>query len=64
MSLVFFFSRYALKAVLHHKNAHFTATLIGVKNNLYMYDDQKGVREVRASTDEIEMAIYAQVHEF
>lgn len=49
---------------MHHKNDHFTATLIGIDNNLYMYDDLKGVREVRTSTDEIEVGIYTRINEF
>ncbi|UJR12888.1 hypothetical protein I4U23_017062 [Adineta vaga] len=38
-------TRYELRATIHHKDAHFTATLIDPLNALYIYDDQKGVRE-------------------
>ncbi|CAF3432704.1 unnamed protein product [Rotaria socialis] len=56
--------KYQLRAVIHNKNDHFTATLINSDNTLYVYDDLRGVREVRTSTDEIEMGIYTQIHEF
>ncbi|CAF4084279.1 unnamed protein product, partial [Rotaria sordida] len=42
--------KYQLRAVIHNKDAHFTATLIGVNNNLYYFDDRQDVREVRTST--------------
>ena len=57
-------SRYKLHAVIHHNKAHFTATLIDPLNTLYIYDDQKGVREVRSSTDMVEYGIYTRVFEF
>ena len=59
-----FFARYELRAVIHNKNAHFTATLIDRNNKLYIYDDQIGVREVRSSIDPVEYGIYTQIYEF
>jgi hypothetical protein len=59
-----FFARYKLRAVIHNKNAHFTTTVIGSDDTLYIFDDQKGVREVRNSTDLVEYGIYSQIYEF
>lgn len=56
--------RYELRALIHNKNAHFTATLIKPNNKLYIYDDQRGIREVRTSGDGIEMGIYTQIYTF
>ena len=59
-----FFARYKLRAVIHSNGVHFTATLIGHDDTLYIFDDQKGVREVRSSTDLVEYGIYSQIYEF
>lgn len=59
-----FFDRYKLRAVINHRDAHFTATLITSDKELYIYDDQQGVRSTRSSTDHVEMAIYTQIYEF
>ncbi|UJR07043.1 hypothetical protein I4U23_011331 [Adineta vaga] len=45
---------YKLRAVIHHKSAHFTATVIGTDNMYYYFDDQKGIRQGRPSTDLVE----------
>jgi hypothetical protein len=57
-----FFSSYKLRAVIHHtlNPAHFTATLIGNHDILYLYDDLKGVKEVRSSTNPIICGIYSE----
>ncbi|CAF2096636.1 unnamed protein product [Rotaria magnacalcarata] len=56
--------RYKLRAVIHNKSLHFTATLIGKDGKLFSYDDRRDIRENRMSTDPIEMGIYSQIYEF
>lgn len=59
-----FISRYKLRAAIHHKSNHFTATCINVDNSFYHFDDKTGVREGRPSTDLVEYAIYTQIYTF
>ncbi|CAF3159980.1 unnamed protein product [Rotaria socialis] len=56
-------AKYRLRVLMHNKNDHFTATLIGSDDKLYIYDDHSGIREVRSSTGDIEMAIYTQIYD-
>jgi len=60
------FSRYKLRAVVHHtlNPAHFTATIIGSNNILYLYDDLHGVKEVRSSTNPIVCGIYSEINDY
>jgi hypothetical protein len=57
------FLSYKLRAVIHHtpNPPHFTATLIGRHGTLYLYDDLKGVKEVRSSTNPIIYGIYSEI---
>ncbi|UJR12328.1 hypothetical protein I4U23_016505 [Adineta vaga] len=57
-------TKYQLRATIHHKDAHFTATLIDPLNRLYIYDDQKVVREVRGSTDMVKYGLYVRIPDF
>ncbi|CAF1408549.1 unnamed protein product [Rotaria magnacalcarata] len=56
--------KYKLRAVINHRDAHFTATLIGPDKELYIYDDRQGVRPTRTSTERVEIAVYTQIYEY
>lgn len=58
------FFRYRLEAVIHHKNNHFTATVIGADNEYYHFDDRLGIRDGRACIDLVEYGIYRQIYTF
>jgi hypothetical protein len=57
------FHRYKLRAGINHKDSHFTATLIDRTDQLYVFDDQIGIRAVRRSTGQMDAAIYSSVEE-
>lgn len=62
-----YLSRYKLRAVIHHTRTpveHFTATLIGTDDQLYLYDDLKNVKPVTTSTGQIVYAIYTKIYTF
>ncbi|CAF4661750.1 unnamed protein product, partial [Rotaria socialis] len=56
--------KYKLRAVINHRDVHFTATLIGPDKELYIYDDRQGVRPTRTSTERVEIAVYTQIYEY
>ncbi|CAF3804981.1 unnamed protein product [Rotaria sp. Silwood1] len=56
--------KYQLRAVINHKDDHFTTTLIELDGSLYIFDDLQGVRDTRTSTDRVEMAIYTKIYTF
>ncbi|CAF3280764.1 unnamed protein product [Rotaria socialis] len=56
--------KYKLRAVINHRDAHFTATLIGPDKELYIYDDRQGARRTRTSPDRVEIAVYTQIYEY
>ncbi|CAF2080423.1 unnamed protein product [Rotaria magnacalcarata] len=56
--------KYKLRAVINHRDAHFTATLIGPDKELCIYDDRQGVRPTRTSPDRVEIAVYTQIYEY
>ncbi|CAF2103525.1 unnamed protein product [Rotaria magnacalcarata] len=56
--------KYKLRAVINHRDAHFTATLIGPDKELYIYDNRQGVRPTRTSPDRVEIAAYTQIYEY
>ena len=58
--------RYQLRAVINHigKEMHFISTLIGRDEKLYVFDDLKGIQEVRGSTSNIETGLYTKMDEF
>ncbi|CAF1491231.1 unnamed protein product [Adineta steineri] len=56
--------QYKLCSVIHHKSSHFTATLISTDGTFYVYDDMKGVKEVRMSSDPVVVGIYSRIFEF
>jgi len=58
------FSRYKLKATIHHKGGHFTSTFIGANNEYYHFDDRLGIRQGRPCTDLVEYAIYTRIFTF
>lgn len=62
-----YLSRYQLRAAIHHISTsveHFTATLIGTDNQLYMYDDLKNVKPVTTSTGKVVYVIYTKIYTF
>jgi len=58
------FSRYKLKATIHHKEGHFTSTFIGANNEYYHFDDRLGIRQGRPCTDLVEYGIYTRIFTF
>jgi hypothetical protein len=56
--------RYELRAVINYGSSHFTATLIGQNNQLYLYDDMVGIQRVQRSMDVVETGVYTLIGEF
>jgi hypothetical protein len=57
------FHAYKPRAVIDHKDSHFTATLIDRTDQLHVFDDQIDIRAVRRSTDQIDTTIYSRNEE-
>ena len=59
LHLYFFISfRYNLQATINHEGDHFTSTLLGFSNQLFLFHDLKGIQKIKQSLSHVETAVY------
>ena len=50
--------RYNLQATINHEDDHFTSTLLGSSNQLFLFNDLKGIQKIEQSLPLVETAVY------